>query len=134
MPFAVINAGLSKVQVSQLQNRGAIVRSLPEDLSFPLNATRKIPHAAVNLAKPWLDVMFPGFATLVFLDADTWMQDFAAVELLYGAAQTGAMAIIPGGGRYWERQTEVRWLLGGVGGLCQTRSFFSRMDGMPDCR
>jgi hypothetical protein len=133
-PFGVIDAGLAEAQASQLRDRGAIVVGLPGHPHFPLKAMRNIPHAAVDLAKPWLDVMFPGFGTLVFLDADAWIQDFAAVELLQGAAQTGALAIVPGGGRYWERQTDVRWLLGGIGGLCQVRSYFfknGRHAGLP---
>jgi hypothetical protein len=134
IPFGVIDAGLAEAQVSQLRDRGATVVGLPRHPDFPIKAMRKIPHAAVDLAKPWLDVMFPGFASLVFVDADAWIQDFAAVELLYGAAQTGALAIVPGSGRYWERQTDVRWLLGGIGGLCQVRSYLfknGRHAGLP---
>jgi hypothetical protein len=132
--FAVIDAGLTRPQVTSLQKRGAIIAQPPNDPAFPWAAVRKIPHAAVDLAKPWLDKIFPGFETLIFLDADTWVQDFAAVRMLRGAALTGALAIVPGGGRYWERQTEVRWLLGGIGGLCQVRSYLfknGRRAGLP---
>jgi hypothetical protein len=134
VPFGVIDAGLTPDQSARLRDRGAQVAALPDDEAFPRDAMRRLPHAAVDLAKPWLDVIFPGFHTLVFLDADTWVQDFAAVRVLQGAARNGALAIVPGGGRYWERQTEVRWLLGGIGGLCQVRSYFfknGRHAGLP---
>ncbi len=134
VPFGVIDAGLTGTQVTELRDRGAIVTGLPDDPAFPRAAMRKLPHAAVDLAKPWLDTLFPGFTTLVFLDADTWVQDFTAVQTLHGAAMTGALAIVPGGGRYWDRQTDVRWLFGGIGGLCQVRSYFfknGRHAGLP---
>ena len=132
--FGVIDAGLTAEQIATLRGLGAVVAGIPEDPTFPRAAMRKLPHAAVDLAKPWLDRMFPGYTTLVFLDADTWVQDFTAVRTLQGAALTGALAIVPGGGRYWERQTDVRWLLGGIGGLCQVRSYLfknGRHAGLP---
>jgi hypothetical protein len=134
VPFGVIDAGLTTAQVATLRAAGAVVANIPDTPSFPHAPMRKIPHAAVDLAKPWLDTMFPGFVTLVFLDADTWVQDFAAIRLLHGAALTGALAVVPGGGRYWERQTDVRWLLGGIGGLSQVRSYLfknGRHAGLP---
>jgi hypothetical protein len=121
--FGVIDAGLRPDQVAQLQAAGAIVARLPEDAGVPVAALRKRPALAANFGKLWLDRMFPGHAVLIWLDADTWVQDAAAVRLLEGAARTGALAIVSGGGRYWDRPIEVRWLLGGLWGLAQIRSF-----------
>jgi hypothetical protein len=122
--FGVIDAGLTADQSSRLAQAGVrVVR--PACLPKAAQQTfGRRPALAANVGKLWLDELFPGFATLIWLDADTWVQDFAAVDLLHGAAQTGALAIVSDSGRYWERQIEVRWLLGGVGGLCQMRSFF----------
>ena len=121
--FAVIDAGLTPDQVARLESVGALVARLPDDPSFPAAALRKRPALAANLGKLWLDVLFPGFETLIWLDADTWVQDAAAVRLVLGAAGTGALAIVGGGGRCWERPIEVRWLLKGLWGLAQVRSF-----------
>jgi hypothetical protein len=121
--FGVIDAGLLPQQVAQLRASGATVVQLPDDPALPTAALRKRPALAANFAKLWLDRLFPGFGVLVWLDADTWVQDAGAIRLLWGAAQTGALAIVPGGGRYWDRPIEVRWLLGGLWGLAQIRSF-----------
>jgi hypothetical protein len=97
---------------------------VPDNPVFPVGALRKRPALAANFGKLWLDQLFPGFETLVWLDADTWVQDYAAVRLVIGAAQqNGALAIVPGGGRFWERQVELRFLFGGIGGLAQLRTF-----------
>jgi hypothetical protein len=121
--FGVIDAGLTPRQTRALQGEGAIVVTLPDMPFIAPSIRERRPGLAANLSKPWLNVLFPGHDTLIWLDADTWVQDFAAVRLLHGAAQGGALAIVPGSGRFWDRQLDVRWLFGGLGGLCQMRSF-----------
>lgn len=119
VPIGVIDGGLTQDQVAWLVAQGATVVGAP-DFPAVARAVRQRPALAVNLGKLWLDRLFPGFETLVWLDADTWVQDWAAVELLRGAAGTGALAIVPGSGRAWERQSEMRWFFAGLG---QLRSF-----------
>jgi hypothetical protein len=121
--LGVINGGLTPTQLRSLSDSGAKVVAAP-DFETVGRAIRARPALAVNLGKLWLDRLFPGYDTIVWLDADTWVQDWAAIELLTGAAQAGALAIVPGSGRAWELQTEMRWVLGGfLGGLGQLRSF-----------
>lgn len=121
--FGVIDAGLTSEQTAQLRAAGAIVATLPADPSLPAAALRKRPALAANFGKLWLDRLFPGHEVLIWLDADTWVQDPEAVRLVEGAARTGALSIVSGGGRSWARPIEVRWLLGGLWGLAQIRSF-----------
>lgn len=122
--FGVIDAGLDAEQIAALRDAGARVVVPPAEPDFPTALLRKEPRLAVNLSKPWLDRLFPDFQTIIFLDGDTWVQDYGALLMLEGAAQRGALAVVADNGRYWERQIDVRWLLGGIGGLCQVRSFF----------
>ncbi len=122
--FAVIDAGLTAEQAHSLAAAGARVVPVPDDPAYPAATLRQDPRLAVNLSKPWLDRMFPDFATIIFLDGDTWVQDWSALRLLEGAAQRRALAVVADNGRFWDRQIDVRWLLGGIGGLCQVRSFF----------
>lgn len=122
--FGVIDAGLTAEQIVSLKAAGAMVVQVPDNPAFPAGALRERPALAANFGKLWLDRLFPGFGTLLWLDADTWIQDYAAVLLMLGAAnRNGALAIVPGGGRYWERQVDLRFLFGGFGGLAQLRSF-----------
>jgi hypothetical protein len=124
-PIGVIDAGLTPTQVAELAADGAEVVQPRDMAGFPVEPLRARPALAANLAKPWLDRLFPGHDTLLWLDADTWVQDFAAVRLMLEAAADGALAVVPGSGasRYSERSISVRWLLGGIGGICQVRSF-----------
>lgn len=121
--FGVIDAGLLPEQTERLRASGVSVARVPDDPAMPAAALRKRPALAANLGKLWLDRMFPGYEVLVWLDADTWVQDAAAVRMMAGAARTGALAIVPGGGRFGARPMRIRWLLGGLFGLAQIRSF-----------
>ncbi len=120
--FGVIDGGLSAEQRAWLAAEGARVVAPPQ-LPDAARAVRGRPALAVNLGKLWLDRLFPDAATLLWLDADTWVQQWDAVETLTGAAATGALAVVPGAGRYWTRQIDVRWIAAGLGGIGQVRSF-----------
>ena len=121
--LGVVDAGLTPEQAESLRAAGVLVVRPPLQPFFPAAALRARPALAANLAKPWLDRLFPGHAVIVWLDGDTWVQDYAAVALLVGAARTGALAITSDANRSWERPIAVRWLLGGLWGLAQVRSF-----------
>jgi hypothetical protein len=121
--LGVIDAGLTAGEVSRLEASGVVV-ARPQDLpAFPGKPLRKWSALAVGLGKLWLDQLFPGHDIIVWLDGDTWVQDYSAIELLLGATRAGALAIVSGGGRFWDRPIDIRWLLGGLWGLAQIRSF-----------
>lgn len=120
--FAVIDGGLTEAQKTVFAGQGVRVVTPCSEPAFPTDVLRREPRVAVNLSKLWLDRLFPEAGTVIFLDGDTWVQDWNALLLLEGAAQRG-LAIVADNGRYWDEQLQVRWLLGGIGGLCQVRSF-----------
>ena len=119
VPVGVLDGGLLPEQCSWLAAHGVSIATPPR-LAHTAKAVRKRPALAVNLGKLWLDSCFPGHETIIWLDADTWVQDRAAIDELLGAARQGALAIVPGSGRCWERQVDMHWWLGGLG---QLRSF-----------
>ena len=121
--LGVVDAGLTAPQIAALQARGVTVASLPASDAFPQAALAKRPALAANLSKLWLDKMFPGYQVIVWLDGDSWVQDYAAVALAADAAWAGGLAITSDASRCWERPIPVRWLAGGLWGLAQVRSF-----------
>ena len=46
-------------------------------------------------SRPFLPEHFPGYDIYVHIDADAWVQDWSAIDLLVQAASTGALAIAP---------------------------------------
>lgn len=64
---------------------------------FGLDAVEGLPgHVRGVLARPFLREYFPGFETYVWLDADAWLQDWTAIQLLIqGASLRRGIAIVP---------------------------------------
>ena len=112
VPLGLIDAGLTDAQKQTLAARGVQIVSPPweHDIS-PLKHRNRL-YLRANLGKVFLPKYFPQYQTLIWLDADAWVQDWAAVELLYQGAQTGALTICPQSGRYFKVDVPVRWWLG----------------------
>jgi len=110
--FGVIDAGITASQKEVLiEAHGCIVKEFQPEGNLLKKAIASRPALAVNLAKLWLDQLFPEFETIVFLDADTWVQDWKAIDWLVGGAAHSALAIVPTWSRYRGR-FPIYWFLG----------------------
>jgi hypothetical protein len=90
----VLDCGLDASHRAWLEEQGAglvlpswdfdsaLVRGLP-------------PYMKAMTARPFLPRYFPGFDTIVWIDADAWVQDWSAVDLLVQASADGALAAVP---------------------------------------
>lgn len=100
--------GLTDNQRGWLQARGVITVDPETGLDAGMTGMAGRGSLAY-LARPYLRENFPGFSTYVWLDADTWLQDWSGIQALCdGALSTGAAVV-----RQDERAYYVRpWLLG----------------------
>jgi lipopolysaccharide biosynthesis glycosyltransferase len=67
-------------------------------------------NLVVNISKLWLNKIFSDFDSILWIDADAWVQDFSAIETLFGAAQGDHLAIVPQAGRFWKDQVPLQWI------------------------
>lgn len=92
-----IDGGLTPTQIHTLEAQGIPVRAphIPKGISA--RALKKRPSLVIGLSKLWLNRLFPDYDTLLWLDADAWVQESSALELLFSAAEgtTPALAMIP---------------------------------------
>ncbi|MGE0700390.1 MAG: hypothetical protein AB7O57_14935 [Hyphomicrobiaceae bacterium] len=92
--LGVLDCGLAAAEVDWCRGQGAAVVepswdvALRPDLPVP-------PSFRALTARPYLRRYFPGFDTYLWLDADVWVQDWRAAELLMTAAHLGDIAIVP---------------------------------------
>jgi hypothetical protein len=112
LPVGVIDAGLDADQRRALEGEGAIVRPFVPRSREQARALARRPALAVNFAKLWLDELFPEFSTLLFIDADCWVQEGAVLSLIADAAATGALAVVPSLLAAQDLTIPVRWWLG----------------------
>lgn len=94
--FAVglLDFGLTREQREWLAPRVNTIVSPGWDLDFPDQAATPA-YRKKNTALPHLPRYFPGFGVYVWLDADCWVQDWTAVELLIEGARRDSMAAVP---------------------------------------
>ncbi len=81
------------------------------DLDFPRRGETPAIRRA-QIARPFLRRYFPGYASYLWIDADAWVQEWSAVEMLLTAAAGGKLAICPEIDRSYKRHYKRPKLLG----------------------
>lgn len=119
-PIGVIDCGMTPEQVGRLLAQGIriITPYIPDYATG--RAIRNRPSLAINISKLWLDQMLPEFDLIMWLDADTWVQDGRAMEQVFAAGESGTLAIVPEIGAKIANLLGVRWI---CPGWMQIRSF-----------
>lgn len=111
LPIGVIDAGLTDSQKEILSTHNCIIRKFDNGTPLIKKAIVSRKALTVNLGKLWLDVIFPEYDLFVFLDADSWVQNWSSIDLLIGAASENCLAIVDSWHRY--RDTlPIRWYMG----------------------
>jgi hypothetical protein len=92
--LSILDLGLDPAERAWLESRGAKLVQPGWDLRIP--ETLRLPeHARGLTARPFLPSHFPGHDVYLWLDSDTWVQEWSAVELLIRAAASGALGVVP---------------------------------------
>ncbi len=94
LPLAVLDGGLEAAQVEALKGWGAkvVAPRWPDPDTARRYAGRD--YLRINLAKPRLDLLFPDYDVIVWLDGDAWLQTFDAITLFARVAAKGKLAIV----------------------------------------
>jgi hypothetical protein len=58
-------------------------------------ARNRQPHLRAITARPFLPKYFPGHETYLWMDADTWLQEWYPIDWYVAAAADGRLAIAP---------------------------------------
>jgi hypothetical protein len=95
LALAFFDLGCSDDQLVWLRSHVDVV--VAPNWDFQFKGREQAPtHLKGLLARPFLPRYFPGFETYLWIDADAWVQDWSAVELLQqGARRRRGLAIIP---------------------------------------
>ena len=88
--IAVIDLGLDEADVAWLDEHRA--KAFRPSLSLFRGARESLKAFST---RPLLPECLPGYDPYLWMDADAWVQDWAAVDLYFDAAAGGALAIVP---------------------------------------
>jgi predicted O-methyltransferase YrrM len=86
--------GCTPEQLQWLEERVNIIKQPDWEFNFP-NINEAPTHLKGLLARPFLRKYFPNFDIYLWIDADAWVQDWKAIDLLVQAAKRGGLAIVP---------------------------------------
>ncbi|MEZ5817022.1 MAG: hypothetical protein R3D44_08060 [Hyphomicrobiaceae bacterium] len=92
--LGVLDCGLGTADLEWCRDRGARLVAPGWDVAFADRLTVPPSYRAMT-ARPYLKRYFPGYATYIWLDADVWVQNWAAIDLLRDAARLGDIALVP---------------------------------------
>jgi hypothetical protein len=92
--LGILDVGLRAPERDWLAEHGARIVEAGWDLDFP-GRTETPRHRQALFSRPFLPRHFPGHDVYLWIDADAWVQDWAAVELFFRAASGGRIALVP---------------------------------------
>jgi len=86
--------GCTPEQLQWLETQVNFIQKPDWDFDFP--GRNEAPHYLKGLlARPFLRRYFPDFDIYLWIDADAWVQDWQAVELLVKGAEKRGLAVVP---------------------------------------
>ncbi len=110
VPIGILNAGLKPEQIEILLKLGCILKDAEWPCAIPAYKIRGREYLKSCVCRPFLPNYFSGYKTIVWMDADTWIQNIEPVKIFIEAAQNGAIALTSQADRAYPRQVRLKWL------------------------
>jgi lipopolysaccharide biosynthesis glycosyltransferase len=109
--LCIIDAGLEPDQCAHFAARyGAKVIRVPWE--FPAAEARAggKEYLKMSIVRAFMDRHNPEAELIAWVDADAWVQDFSALDLMFDAAKQNKLAIMSQNSRYSEVSMMVQWI------------------------
>ena len=107
--ICILDAGLTDEQRERLKPHVTSIVNPDWPADFPAHKKRG-EYLKACICRPFIPDMFPGYETYIWMDADTWVQGWRAVELYLEGAKRGKLTITAQADRAYKRQIRVKWL------------------------
>jgi hypothetical protein len=118
--LVVIDGGLTAEQKTHLTDHwGARILEVGWGFDIPARKIRGREHLKVLTSRTFMDQHLPDAELICWIDGDAWVQDIAALDLLFQAAAMGRVAVVSQTSRYSGVAMSLKW---GPMGWAQVRS------------
>ncbi|MGH8120642.1 MAG: glycosyl transferase, partial [Gammaproteobacteria bacterium] len=97
--LGMLDGGLTQDQIATFEADGVRVVKPDWPTSKMKAHARGREHLLINLNTPALDLLFPEYDIILWLDGDTWVQTWDAVPLFAQVAGRGKLAVVSGASR-----------------------------------
>lgn len=110
MDICILNAGLTPEQVTRLSQEGCIIKDAEWPCDLPAYKIRGRDYLKSCICRPFIPDYFPAYDTYFWMDADTWVQKWDAVEMFLKGAAKGRITLTAQSDRAYPRQIRLKWL------------------------
>jgi hypothetical protein len=118
--LVVMDGGLLPEQMQRLKARwGAFILDAGWGFDIPERRIRGREHLKVLTGRTFLDRHLPDAEVILWIDGDAWVQDPAALDLMFQGAALGRVAVVSQTSRYSRVTMTLKW---GPFGWAQVRS------------
>jgi len=109
MDICILDAGLTTTQIERLKPHVSSIVNPDWPKGIPSHKL-KGEYLKGCICRPFIPEMFNGYKTYIWMDADTWLQDWRVIELYIEGANRNKLAITSQADRACLRQTRIKWL------------------------
>lgn len=106
----ILDAGLSEQQVKELRPLVATMKRPDWPAGTPQSQIKGKEYLKACVCRPFLPQIFPGYDVYFWMDADTWVQDWAAIDLFLQGAARKKITLTAQVDRAYPRAARVKWL------------------------
>jgi hypothetical protein len=110
MDICILDAGLTPEQRNNLSGKVKTIVNPDWPKGVPAHKIRGREYLKGCICRPFIPDMFPGYETYIWMDADTWVQDWRAIDLYLEGAKCGKLTITAQADRAYTRQIRIKWL------------------------
>ena len=110
MDICILNAGLKAEQVEQLKAKGCIVKDAEWPCDLPAHKIKGKEYLKSCVCRPFIPDYFPEYDRYIWMDADTWVQKWEAIEWFLKGAEKGSITLTAQTDRAYTRQVRIKWL------------------------
>lgn len=110
MDICILDAGLSPDQVAYLKPLVANIVRPDWPVAIPASKIGGREYLKACVCRPFIPSLFPGYETYMWMDADTWVQDWASIDLFLQGAARKKIALTAQVDRAYPRAARVKWL------------------------
>lgn len=108
--ICVMDTGFSDAQRQHIQKHVRHVISPDWPCTIAEHRIRGREYLKSCVCRPFINKIFPGYDIYIWLDADSWVQDWSAIDLLIRGAQKSYLAICPQADRAYGKAMRLKWL------------------------
>ena len=110
MDICILDAGLTEEQAEKIKPLVTQIIKPDWPRKIPSHRIKGREYYKACVCRPFLPEIFKGYDLYIWMDADTWLQDWRAVDLLIRGAERSDFAIAPQTNRAYGKAMRLKWL------------------------